>query len=42
MSVVVVRNLVKDYGSSRAVDGISFEIESGEVYGLLGENGAGA
>ena len=41
MTVVAVRNLVKDYGPARAVDGISFEIESGEVYGLLGENGAG-
>jgi ABC-2 type transport system ATP-binding protein len=41
MPVVTVRNLVKDYGSARAVDGVSFTIEAGEVYGLLGENGAG-
>jgi ABC-2 type transport system ATP-binding protein len=41
VTVVAVRNLVKDYGPSRAVDGISFAIEPGEVYGLLGENGAG-
>jgi len=39
--VVAVRSLVKEYGTSRAVDGISFTIEAGEVYGLLGENGAG-
>lgn len=41
MPVVAVRHLVKDYGASRAVDGISFRIERGEIYGLLGENGAG-
>jgi ABC-2 type transport system ATP-binding protein len=41
MSAVVVRDLSKSYGSLRAVDGVSFEIAEGEVYGLLGHNGAG-
>lgn len=41
MPAVVVENLRKDYGTQRAVDGISFEIAAGEVYGLLGQNGAG-
>ncbi len=41
MAVITVRNLVKDYGAARAVAGISFDVEAGEVYGLLGENGAG-
>ncbi len=38
---VEVRNLVKEYGSRRAVDGLSFHVEAGEIYALLGPNGAG-
>jgi ABC-2 type transport system ATP-binding protein len=34
-------HLVKKYGETLAVDGISFEVEEGEVFGLLGPNGAG-
>ena len=41
MSVVDVRDLHKQYGTVRAVDGLTFAIEAGEVYALLGENGAG-
>ncbi|MEM8620352.1 MAG: ABC transporter ATP-binding protein [Actinomycetota bacterium] len=41
MSAVEVEGLVKDYGAVRAVDDVSFAIEPGEVYALLGENGAG-
>ena len=41
MSVITVEHLVKDYGSTRAVDRVSFEIARGEVYALLGHNGAG-
>ena len=40
-SIVEVRDLVKRYGEFAAVDGISFEIEEGEVFGLIGPNGAG-
>ena len=35
------RGLVKHFGAIRAVDGISFKVEKGEVLGFLGPNGAG-
>lgn len=38
---IKVDNLVKKYGSQRALDGISFEVKSGEILGFLGPNGAG-
>ena len=39
--MISVKHLTKYYGSHLAVDDISFEIESGHVYGFLGPNGAG-
>ncbi len=36
-----VSGLAKSYGGKRAVDGITFEVSSGELYALLGPNGAG-
>ena len=41
MPVVDVSDLHKRYGDVEAVDGLSFHIDAGEVYALLGENGAG-
>ena len=38
---ILVENLTKTYGPQRAVDGISFEVQPGEVVGFLGPNGAG-
>jgi ABC-2 type transport system ATP-binding protein len=38
---VKVGGLVKSYGSLRAVDGVSFEVDTGRVFALLGPNGAG-
>lgn len=38
---ISVRNLTKNYGEQTAVDGISFEVKTGEILGFLGPNGAG-
>lgn len=40
-TVLEVRNLVKNYGTFRAVDDISFSVERGKIVGFLGPNGAG-
>ena len=40
-TVVSVKGLRKSYGNIRAIDGVSFEVEKGEVFALLGPNGAG-
>jgi len=41
LPAVSVRGLVRSYGKVHAVDGVSFEVEAGEVFALLGPNGAG-
>ncbi len=42
MSVILkVDNLQKSYGDLKAVNGVSFEVEKGEIFGILGPNGAG-
>jgi len=41
LSVISVSELRKYYGDVKAVDGVSFEVEAGEVFGILGPNGAG-
>ena len=39
--MIKIEGLVKTFGAKRAVDGISFSVERGEVLGFLGPNGAG-
>ena len=41
MNAIQVENLTRDYDGLRAVDGISFEVQPGEIFGFLGPNGAG-
>jgi ABC-2 type transport system ATP-binding protein len=40
-SVLSVDSLSKSFGQVRAVDGISFEVQEGDIFGILGPNGAG-
>lgn len=41
MSVIEVEHLSKAYGSTVAVDDVSFSVQEGEIFGILGRNGAG-
>lgn len=41
MKAIKVDQLKKYFGKNKAVDGISFDVEKGEIYGFLGPNGAG-
>lgn len=40
-TIISVKDLVKNYGNFQAVKGISFDVFEGEIFGLLGRNGAG-
>ena len=40
-NIIIVRNLVKKFGSFTANDNLSFEVKRGEIFGFLGANGAG-
>jgi len=41
MSVLSIKNLSKNYGNIKALDNLNWEIDQGNVYGLLGPNGSG-
>ena len=38
---LIIKNLVKNYGSKQVLKGIDFTFEEGKIYGLLGRNGSG-
>ncbi|MFW6100997.1 MAG: ATP-binding cassette domain-containing protein, partial [Bacteroidota bacterium] len=40
-SILEIRDLTKNYGSLRALDGLNLHVKRGEIYGLLGPNGSG-
>lgn len=40
-TVIEVSDVTKFYGDFKALDGVSFEVQAGQVYGYLGPNGAG-
>lgn len=39
--IIELKNIAKSFGSVKAIDGISFGVQPGEVVGLIGDNGAG-
>lgn len=41
MEIVSVKNIVKSFGKTVAVDDISFEVDKGDIFGLIGPDGAG-
>jgi ABC-2 type transport system ATP-binding protein len=41
MNVIEINNLTKNYGKSRGIIDVSFNVEEGEIFGFIGPNGAG-
>ena len=41
MKMLEIKKLYKDYGNHVAVDGIDLKIQKGQIFGILGRNGAG-
>ena len=40
-TIITVKNLTRRFGNNIAVNGLSFDVQAGEVFGFLGHNGAG-
>ena len=40
-TVLEVRDVAKSFGGMQAVSGVSFEVEEGEILGIIGPNGSG-
>lgn len=41
MSIIEIKNLAKNYGKSRGIVDVSFNVDEGEIFGFIGPNGAG-
>lgn len=41
LSSILIKNISKSYGSNKAVNNVSFEVKQGEIFGLIGPDGAG-
>jgi ABC-2 type transport system ATP-binding protein len=41
MNIIEIKNLTKNYGKSRGIIDVSFNVEEGEIFGFIGPNGAG-
>lgn len=41
MNIIEIKNLTKNYGASRGIVDVSFNVEEGEIFGFIGPNGAG-
>ena len=39
--VISVKKIRKYYGSVKAIDGISLQVQTGEIFGMVGPNGSG-